>query len=86
MFIGFWEVDEDGEGKLETTNVIDDVTGAPVYVPLSKIGTVSIRDLTVPGIFGPGSEGSGPAAVVACGDVEADDDDDDDDDGDGDDD
>ena len=79
MFIGLWEVDEDGDGELEATNIVDDDTGDRVYVPLSKIGTVSIRDLTVPGIFGPGSEGSGPAAVVACGEVEADDEDDDDD-------
>ena len=76
MFVGFWEVDEDGEGELEATNIVDDVTGAPVYVPLSKIGTISIRDLTVEGPFGPGS---GPAAVVACGEVVTEDEDEDED-------
>ena len=61
MFIGFWQVDEDGEGELEATNT----NGGADYVPLTKIGTISIRDLTVSG-------GAGPAAVVACGEVEVD--------------
>ena len=72
MFVGFWDVDEDGNGELSATNIVDDDTGDRVYVPLDKIATISVRDLTVPGPFGPGS---GPAAVVACGWVEVEDDD-----------
>ncbi|RMD65952.1 hypothetical protein D6833_02160 [Candidatus Parcubacteria bacterium] len=67
MFVGIWAVNAKGEGKLSAINVVDDNTGKRVYVPLIKIGSISIRDLTVPGPFGPGS---GPAAVVACGKVE----------------
>ena len=68
MFVGIWDVDEDGEGTLSATNIIPTFApGPPVYVPLSKIGTISIRDGTVMGPFGPGT---GPAAVVACGVVE----------------
>ena len=74
MFIGLWVVDEDGEGELSAINIVDDETGMRVYVSLDLIGTVSIRDLTVAGPFGPGS---GPAAVVACGVVEAEDDEED---------
>ena len=77
MFIGFWVVDEDGEGELSEINIIDDDTGMRVYVPLSKIGTVSIRDLTVPNPGPPFFDGSGPAAVVACGVVEVEDDEED---------
>ena len=73
MFIGIWTVDEDGEGELSAINIIDDDTGLRVYVPLSKIGTVSIRDVTVPNPGPPFFDGSGPAAVVACGVVEAED-------------
>ena len=75
MFIGVWDVDDDGEGTLWATNIDDETTPDPfdrVYVPLSKIGTVSIRDTTVLGGFG-------PLAVMACGEVEVDDDNDDDD-------
>ncbi len=72
MFVGLWDVDEDGKGKLSATNIGPTFgPGSPVYVPLSKIGTISIRDLTVIGDFGPGT---GPAAVVACGVVEVEDD------------
>ena len=39
MLLGFWDVDEDGEGTLSATNT----NGGVDYVPLSKIGTVSIR-------------------------------------------
>ncbi len=77
MFVGFWDVDEDGKGKLSATNIGPTFTpGPPVYVPLSKIGTISIRDTTVIGDFGPGT---GPAAVVACGVVDVEDFEDDDD-------
>ncbi|MEE8199322.1 MAG: hypothetical protein V3R48_06380, partial [Thermoplasmata archaeon] len=72
MFVGFWFVDEDGEGKLLARNIFDDDNpGTTTYVPLSKIGTISIRDSRVIGPFGPGS---GPSAVVACGVVEVEDD------------
>ncbi len=66
MFIGFWIVAPDGTGTLSAINIFKelDPTGPRVHVPLDLIGTVSIRDLTVAGPFGPGS---GPAAVVACG-------------------
>ena len=68
MFVGIWEVDEKGHGRLSATNIgFTPGFGDPAdttYVPLSKIGTISIRDATVAGPFGPGS---GPAAVVACG-------------------
>ena len=73
MFIGLWDVDEDGDGELSEINIVDDITEERVYVPLSKIGTVSIRDLTVPNPGPPFFDGSGPAAVVACGVVEAED-------------
>ena len=66
MFVGFWDVKKSGVGTLKVTNIEPTFGGALVYVPLSKIGTISIRDGTVPGPFGPGT---GPAAVVACGDV-----------------
>ncbi len=64
MFMGFWVVHSDGTATLYETNIVDDETGERVYVPLDKFRTVSIRDLTVPGPFGPGS---GPDAVMACG-------------------
>ena len=73
MFIGLWDVDEDGEGELSAINIVDDTTGERVYVPLELIGTVSIRDFTVPNPGPPFFDGSGPAAVVACGVVEAED-------------
>ncbi len=70
MFVGEWDVDEDGDGTLSAINIGPTFApGPPVYVPLSKIGTISIRDGTVEGDFGPGT---GPAAVVACGVVEVD--------------
>ncbi len=66
MFVGFWFVDEDGEGTLMARNLHDDDNpGTTAYVPLSKIGTISIRDTRVGGGFP--SE-----AVVACGVVEVD--------------
>ena len=71
MLLGFWDVNEGGEGTLSATNTND---GA-AYVPLSKIGTVSIR--LAPGV---------PSNLQACGAVGGDDDGDNDDDGDGDDD
>ena len=65
MFVGFWNVDEDGEGTLEMTNIREEsgpgiFTGASVHVGLDKFHTISIRDLTVDGGFP-------PTAVVACG-------------------
>ncbi len=52
-------------GTLSATSI--GMTNDPstrAYVPLSKIGTISIRDRTVDGPKGPGT---GPAAVVTCG-------------------
>ena len=63
MFVGFWNVNEDGEGRLSMTNIRHD-DGRSVHVGLEEFHTISIRDSTVVGEFGPGS---GPAAVVACG-------------------
>lgn len=56
-----WEVDADGGGGF-------DRVGTGAYVSVDRIGTVSIRDLSVSGPVGPGT---GPAAVVACGKVTA---------------
>ncbi len=71
MFVGEWVVDEDGDGTLSAINIGPTFApGPPVYVSLSKIGTISIRDGNVEGPFG---LGTGPAAVVACGVVEAED-------------
>ena len=52
-----WDV-PNGTASLDETGL--------AYVSVDKIGTVSIRDLSVPGPFG---FGTGPAAVVACGPV-----------------
>jgi hypothetical protein len=43
MCIGLWDVRRGGAGSLSETNIIDDETGERVYVPLTKIGTVSVR-------------------------------------------
>ena len=56
MFLGFWEVDQDGNGKLLVTNT----NGGADFVPLDKIGTVSIRRFIAPGAP-PETE------LVACG-------------------
>lgn len=44
MCIGLWDVRRGGAGSLSETNIIDDETGERVYVPLTKIGTVSVRE------------------------------------------
>ena len=56
MFLGTWVVDEDGDGTLGPLDH---------PVPLSDIGTVSIRNPDINGGFG-------PHAVLACGEVEDD--------------
>ncbi len=49
MFVGIWEVDADGKGTLAASNLQADPFGinigceAGCYVPLSKIGTISVR-------------------------------------------
>ena len=53
MLIGFWTVDADGDGTLSATNLKNEEnppTFLPdnIYVPLSQIGTVSIRILQPP--------------------------------------
>lgn len=65
MFLGVWTVDGGGNGTLSAINT----NGGADYVPLSKIGTVSIRNVAI-------NNGFGPHAVVACGAVDGDDDDD----------
>jgi hypothetical protein len=60
MFFGVWTVDAAGNGTLDAVNIVDDGTGERVYVPTSKIGTISIRDTSINGGFG-------PEAVMACG-------------------
>lgn len=54
MFVGIWSVDASGHGTL--IQVAHDVA------PLGAFDTVSIRDTTINGGFG-------PTAVVACGQV-----------------
>ena len=58
MFIGFWNVNQDGTGTL---NVVKD---GPFYVPLNMVHTQSIRHAIV---IPPMSEADAP--VVACGEV-----------------
>ncbi len=52
-----WNVEPDGSGSFDPTE-----SGA--WVSVDRIGTVSIRDLSI-------NNGRGPAAVVACGKVTA---------------
>ena len=56
MFVGVWNNHGDGTGTLAAVNTNDGVD----YVPLNKFRTMSVRDLTINGGFG-------PEAVVACG-------------------
>ncbi len=56
MFLGQWEVDEKGRGTLSTLNT----SGG--FVPLSKIGNVSVRRLLTGTL-------SGPTVLEACGAV-----------------
>lgn len=53
MFVGFWVVDEDGNGLL---------MAGPNGSPLDRVGAMSIRDTRINGGFG-------PEAVIACGRV-----------------
>ncbi len=66
MFLGQWEVDEKGRGTLSALNT----NGGLNFVPLSKIGNVSVRRVltATPG---------GPTALEACGAVRTDGDGDD---------
>jgi hypothetical protein len=54
MFVGIWSVDDAGDGELIQLNA--------ALAPLSTIDTISIRDQTINGGFG-------PEAVVACGQI-----------------
>ena len=63
MFLGLWEVDKEGRGKLSVLNT----NGGFDFVPLSKIGSVSVRRLL------DGAPG-GPTVLEACGAVRTDDD------------
>ena len=46
MFVGTWTVDANGKGTLSAVNI----NGGVAYVPLSKIGTTSVRrEQTFPG-------------------------------------
>ncbi len=58
MFLGLWEVDAKGRGKLTALNT----NGGFDFVPLSKIGNVSVRRLL------DGTPG-GPTVLEACGEV-----------------
>ena len=74
MFVGFWEVDSDGDGTLTATN-FSAGPGAPTfYVPLELFHTISIREFQG---FDP-ITGEPIAPVRACGIEETDDDDGDD--------
>jgi hypothetical protein len=57
MFLRVWVVDADGHGTL---------VGSIDRMSISTFRTVSIRDTGIDGPFGPAT---GPAAVVACGNV-----------------
>lgn len=59
MFVGVWvgHGPDDGNGSGTLLQL-----GPPQYVPVDRVGTVSIRDLRINGGFG-------PDAVVACGRV-----------------
>ena len=62
MFLGFWAVDEQGNGTLSAINT----NGGADFVPLDKIGTVSIRLFIAP----PPAPGAPPVTeLVACGRV-----------------
>ena len=64
MFLGFWKVDPDGNGRLCAVNTN---SGAD-FVPLDKIGTVSVRLFVAP----PPAPGAPPMTeLVACGRVSA---------------
>ena len=58
MFLGLWEVDEKGRGKLSVLNT----NGGFDFVPLSKIGNVSVRRLL-------DGTPDGPTVLEACGSV-----------------
>ncbi|MCG8408315.1 MAG: hypothetical protein MI923_24200 [Phycisphaerales bacterium] len=62
MFLGFWEVDADGNGRLCAINTND---GAD-FVPLDKIGTVSVRLIVGPP---PAPDAPPMNELVACGSV-----------------
>ena len=59
MFVGFWTVDDQGNGTLWEENIVNE-DGERVYVPLSKFKTISVRNLTI-------NNGFGVEAVMACG-------------------
>ena len=62
MFLGFWTVDADGSGTLFAINTNFGLD----YVPLDKIGTVSVRRFVAPPMF----PGAPPVTeLVACGNV-----------------
>ncbi len=62
MFIGFWAVDQDGQGTLDAVNT----NGGFDYVPLDKFKNTSVRLVT-----GPPPKGSviPMTELVACGHV-----------------
>lgn len=62
MFLGFWEVDADGNGRLCAINTN---SGAD-FVPLDKIGTVSVRLIVAPP---PAPDAPPMTQLVACGRV-----------------
>ena len=68
MFLGVWEVNNNGRGTLSVLNT----NGGFDFVPLSKIGSVSVRRLL-------DGTPSGPNVLEACGAVRTDSDRNDDD-------
>ena len=72
MFVGFWEVDADGDGELTATNFSNEPGDSTVYVPLDDFHTISIREIVS---FEPLVD-----VLVACGVEITEDDDEEDDD------
>ncbi len=71
MFVGFWDVDSDGDGTLTATNFSDEPGDPTFYAPLNKFHTISIREVLS---FEPLD-----FPVVACGEAITEDEDDNDD-------
>ena len=69
MFVGVWDVDGNGNGKLSATNIAHTNTGVVEYVPLSDIGTISVRLVTKEGDVS--ATDHRPSVVVLCGAAEA---------------
>ena len=72
MFVGVWDVSDDGTGTLEVTDITSNADGSTDhYVALRDIGTISVRLLTRNAAVSPPptAQSHGPNIVVACGKV-----------------